>query len=486
MGDETGENSIDFGAPNADGDGDDGGSRAKRSIATVLVDVAEERYEFGVSTTGETYAVPRTGPRVVYLLRGGKRSLRAELAREYRRRTGKVAPGQALADAMLTIEGIAQDAESVVLHLRVARVAGAVWLDLGDDTGRAVRITDDGWQVTDAVPVLFARTVLTGALPEPVRGGDLGELWSWLNVAPRDRPLILAALIAQLDPDVPHVVIGVNGENGSGKSTATRVLVSLLDPSPVTLRKAPKDAEAWVTAAAGSLVVGIENLSSIPDWLSDSICRASTGEGDVRRKLYTDGQLSVFAFRRCVIANGIDFGALRGDLAERMLSILLFPIGDDDRAEEKLFWPLWHTAHPRILGAVLELAAACQRASGAVQLTKKPRMADYARTLATVDQVLGTTGLARYLSMQADMATDSLTGDPFVIAVAQHIGVTTFDGTSAQLLDLVERPDRRPPKGWPAGPRQVTTLLKRQAPVMRKAGWTITDDDGRNEAGIVR
>jgi hypothetical protein len=44
----------------------------------------------------------------------------------------------------------------------------------------------------------------------------------------------------------------------------------------------------------------LDNLSTVPDWLSDSICRAVTGDGDVRRKLYTDGEHAVFSFRRAV------------------------------------------------------------------------------------------------------------------------------------------------------------------------------------------
>lgn len=35
----------------------------------------------------------------------------------------------------------------------------------------------------------------------------------------------------------------------------------------------------------------------------------------------------------------------------------------------------------------------------------------------------------------------------------------------------------RAPKGWPGNARAVTQLLRRQAPPMRKAGWTATDDD---------
>ncbi|MDP9429572.1 MAG: ATP-binding protein, partial [Actinomycetota bacterium] len=379
----------------------------RKSASTLLVEIAEELYEFGVSDAGDTFGVPRSGPKVVRLLRGGKTSLRGQLAREFFLRAGKAAPQQALADALLVIEGVAQDSEERQLALRVAQHDGATWLDLGDATGRAVRITSTGWQVMDAAPVLFRRTALNAALPVPVPGGKLSELWGWLNVAPEDRPLLAASLVAMLMPEIPHPVIGLFGEQGTGKSTAAKVVTLLLDPSPVPLRKPPRDADSWVTAAAGSWVVGIDNLSEIPAWFSDSMCRAVTGDGDVRRRLYTDGDLAVFSFRRCLVINGIDVGAVRGDLAERMLPINLHTIAERDRREESKLWPAWELVHPRLLGAVLDLAAGVTGVLPSVRLDRMPRMADFARILAAVDIVLGTHGLQRFLTKQGETAVDS-------------------------------------------------------------------------------
>jgi hypothetical protein len=460
---------------------------AGKSAATVLVEIAEELYRFGVSDTGESFAVPRSGPQVVRLLRGGKNSLRAQLASEFWTRFRRTAPQQTLTDALGTIEGLAQDGEEQPLALRVARRDGALWLDLGDAAGRAVRIMPGGWSVEPAAPVLFRRTTLTAALPEPVRGASLEDLWSWLNVADEDRPLVAAWLIAVLFPDVPHTAMFLTGEQGAGKSTAERALVLLLDPSVAPLRKPPRDAESWVTAAAGSWVVGLDNLSTIPDWLSDSLCRAVTGDADVRRKLYTDGEHAVFAFRRCLVINGIDVGTIRGDLAERMLTINLHLISDEDRRGEEDLWPAWEREHPRLLGAVLDLAAQVLAVLPTVQLERRPRMADFARVLAAVDRVLGTEGLDRYLAKQGEAAADTLTGDLFLTAVAARFGGAEFEGTATNLLDdLTPFDNMRTPKGWPATARQVTAILRRQAPTMRKAGWLVQDDEAANHDKVIR
>ncbi len=115
-------------------------------------------------------------------------------------------------------------------------------------------------------------------------------------------------------------------------------------------------------------------------------------------------------------------------------------------------------------------------------------MADYARTLAAVDQVLGTAGLTRYMGAQARMASEALTGDLFITAIAAKLADRDFAGTAAELLSLVTPADDtwRPPKGWPANPRAVTQRLHRQAPVMRKAGWLVSDDGAENKQHATR
>jgi hypothetical protein len=471
--------------PELDDHDDDREKADKKSAATLLVGIAQDRYTFGVSRDGEAYGLPHGDPRVVLMLRGGKTSLRGQLARVFFAKFGKATSQQALADALLVVEGIAQEAEPTRLFLRTGELDGALWLDLGDQTGRAVRITAAGWTVEDRSPVLFKRTALNGPLPAPAPGGDLAALWRWLNVSEPDRPLVLAWLVASLLPDIPHPILGLFGEQGTGKTTAEKILVSVLDPGPVPIRKPPRDVESWVTAAAGSWMVGLDNLSSIPEWLSDSLCRASTGDGDVRRKLYTDGELAVFAFRRCIVLCGIDVGAFAGDLADRLLSIDLEPIADNRRIRESDLWPSWERAHPAILGAVLDLMAGVAGVLPSVHLETAPRMADFAHVLRAVDLVLGTDSLPRYVGKQRSVATDSLTDDPFIGEVQARIG-EGFEGTAAVLLREVTPDDDgwRAPKGWPGTARTVTQRLKRQGPPMRKAGWALENLGDNNKDGV--
>ncbi len=234
-----------------------------------------------------------------------------------------------------------------------------------------------------------------------------------------------------------------------------------------------------MTAAAGSWVVAVDNVSAIPDWWSDALCRAVTGDGDVRRQLYSDGGLVVFAFRRVVLLNGIDLGAVRDDLADRLLTVELARIDEQARRLDADLAAAWRDAHPRLLGALLDLAVAVLAALPKLELDGLPRMADFARLLAGVDAVLGTDGLATYLEQAADLAADSVAADPVMAALERRIW-TEWVGTAAELLDRLPPADPgwRPPRDWPADPRALTAVLRRRAPSLRRLGWVV-DDLGR-------
>jgi len=449
---------------------------AKDTIARALVVLALGRYRLGLAEDDQPFAVPMTGPRLVRPLRGGKHSLRPVHAAAYYDETGRVAPQQAITDALQILEGQAVRLEGEELHLRTARVGDPLYLDLGDSTGRAVELTAAGWQLVGCPPVLFRRTALTGALPAPDKSGELAELWQLLNIGRRDRPLVLAWLVAALLPDVPHPVLALRGEQGSGKSTASRILAGLLDPSPAQIRKPPRDGEGWVTAAAGSWVVAVDNVSHIPDWWSDALCRAVTGDGDVRRRLYSDADLVVFSFRRVLLLNSIDLGEVRDDLMDRLLTIEVQRVGARGRRLDAEIEAEWTDRHPRILGALLDLACRVLSVLPTLRLDELPRMADFGRVLAGVDHVLGTDGLAVYGGQASDLAADAVNSDPVLLAIMAVV-CEPWSGSAAQLLALIQPPDtqQRAAKDWPKDARALTALLRRRAPSLRRRGWTVEE-----------
>ncbi|GAA1981342.1 hypothetical protein GCM10009799_03040 [Nocardiopsis rhodophaea] len=473
-------------APASD-DGADAGESGRKgpSQASKLAALARKRYELFMSEDGRPYGVKADGPNIALPLRG-RAGLRSQLARIYADENGGAVPSQsALADAMTVLEGVAAAAEPRTPHLRVARHEGSIVVDLGTSDGRCVLIGPHGWQRSPRSPVLFRRSGAMKPLPEPVRDGDgLAKLRGLINTDERGFELLAAWLAAAFIPDLPHPVLAFRGEQGTGKSKGAQMVIGIIDPSGAPKRTAPRDIKSWATQAFNSWGLCLDNVSFIPDWLSDALCRAVTGDGIVDRALYTDDDVVVLEFRRVLAMTTIDAGALAGDLAERLLTIELKLIPDDKRREEGELDAAYADAHAAILASLFDLLADVLKALPDVELTRRPRMADFARVLAAVDQVRGWDTLASYTTTARDAVADVLDGEPFAQAVMAMVCQAGPEGvamTAQQILDAVPTPERLPKK-WPKDATRAGGYLKRLAPALRTVGIEV-DDSERQSRG---
>jgi len=462
------------GKPHADGDGaPPKDEREKPTQAEAIVRLALARYRLGLTDTGEPFAVELGGPNLARVFRGGREAFRAALARDYRRTYRCTANASALADALTTLEGECLDVTPEAVGLRVADYNDGIVLDLGDPEGRAVIVRPGAWEVVSPSPVLFRRTALTAALPLPQRGGSLNDLRGLLNVLDDTWPLVRGWLVAALVPSMPHPILLLGGEQGTGKSTAARMLVNLIDPSPAPLRSEPRDAEGWALAAAGSWAVAVDNVSRIRGWWSDALCRAVSGDGWVRRRLYTDADLSVLAFRRVVILTSIDAGAMRGDLGDRVLLADLARIGEADRKTEADLDRDYAEVRPRVLGGLLDAVGSVLSRLPDTRASALPRMADFGRVLTALDDADGADGraLQLYLAQAGRIAGEVLESDAVAVGVLALLDglAGLWEGTTAELLDAI-RPADKPPRGWPETARALAGRLKRLTPALRAAG----------------
>lgn len=454
------------------------------SQASQLAALARERYELFMSEDGRPYGVKKDGGNTVYALRG-RAGLRSHLARMYADAHGGSVPSQsALTDAMTVLEGVAADAEPQQLHIRVARHEERIIVDLATPEGRCVSIGPDGWRREASSPVLFRRSGAMKPLPEPISDGDgLAKLQDLLNTGEEGFHLLVAWLVACFIPDLPHPILTFRGEQGTGKSYAAKMVIGIVDPSGAPKRTAPRDIKAWATQAFNSWALCLDNVSIIPDWLSDALCRAVTGDGIVDRALYTDDDVVVLEFRRVLAMTTIDAGALAGDLAERLVTIELHTIPDAKRREENEMDAAYAEAHASILASLFDLLASVLKVLPDVVLTERPRMADFARVLAAVDQVQDWNTMESYRASARDAVADVLDGEPFAQAVVALVDKSGPDGltlTTQQILDSVETPDK-PPKKWPKDSTRAGGQLKRLAPALRTIGIEV-DDSQRGPA----
>ncbi|MBK3576041.1 ATP-binding protein [Streptomyces sp. MBT65] len=454
----------------------DGGGKQPPAAARIVA-MAREQYRFVTSPDGRPYAVALDGPNTALPLRN-KGGLRQRLARQFADAyPGEVASQSALADAMTVLEGLAEDSDPVPVHLRVGRdAAGAVVVDLGSTDGRAVVVTGTGWNVVDRAPVLFRRSGAMAPMPPPVLDGDgLAKLHALLNMDQPTFHQLVAWLVAAWIPDIPHPALVCKGEQGTGKSKAAQMFINLIDPSPASKRSQPRDEKAWSRQAFASWALCLDNVSTIPPWLSDTLCKAVTGDGVVDRALFTDDDVVVLTFKRVLALTTIDAGALAGDLAERVLLLDLQLIDSDRRRSEEELDATFELVRPAVLGALFDVLACVLAVLPSVRLETMPRMADFARVLAAVDETQGWNTLGSYLATSANVATDALEGDQFAMAIAALVDrAGTWQGTAGALLEALPAPMVRPPN-WPKDATRASGRVKRLAPLLRSIGITVDD-----------
>ncbi|MEU9056535.1 hypothetical protein AB0D37_40140 [Streptomyces sp. NPDC048384] len=396
-------------------------------------------------------------------------------------------PSQAaLADAIASLEALAMDSAPQEVHLRVApdpEDPHTTWLDLGHTDGTSVCIEPGRWSVLapDAVEgPLWRRSKLLRAMPVPEhpeggwqRGVEL--LRSVLPMSDESCPMAVAWLLAALRPGMPRPVAYLTGESGTGKSTGGRMMLRLIDGLDAHLRSVPKTEDDLAVTTAAGWCLALDNLSGIPGWLSDFLCRVVTGDALMKRELYSDDDVAVVLYQRPVLLTSIDLGALRGDLAERMLPIELQPITGQRRRTERSLWSTYADSHPQILGGLLDLAALVwQKLPEATdQLAERPRMADFAEMLWALDQVTGWTTLTTYTGAQDALIDDVIDGDELATAVLQwalsHQPPWTWEGPAAQLLNLLPAPQGAD-KDWPKTPAVLSSRLQQAAPALRRRG----------------
>ena len=416
-----------------------------------------------------------------------KRYMSARLYKKF----GTMPRSQDLNDILGVLEGNALfDAPEQEVFTRVAEHDGAIYLDLCNSHWQVTEITQHGWRVLSESPVNFRRARGMKALPAPEKGASIAELRSFLNLE-RDEDFVIAIswLVAALRPKGPYPVLVLQGEAGSAKSTAVKILRELVDPNTTPLRSEPRETRDLMIAARNSWVIAFDNVSHLTPRLSDDLCRLATGGGFSTRQLYTDTDETLFDATRPLILNGIDAVVRRGDLLDRSLITYLPVISDHDRKLERKFWQHFKKAQPKLLGALLDAVSCALRRLESVKLTVLPRMADFAQWMVAAEVGLGWTEgtfLRAYDSNRGTANALSLEASPVVTPLRRYLGArSSWRGTAAELLQRLKRcanNDALQQRNWPKNAQTLSIELRRIAPNLRASGFDV--QFGEKTSGI--
>ncbi|WP_142301038.1 bifunctional DNA primase/polymerase [Bacillus sp. 7884-1] len=405
-------------------------------------------------------------------------------------------PGsQALTDAIGVLEAKALfEGKRYNVYTRVAEHGNAIYIDLCNENWEAVEITGAGWSIVSNPPVRFRRSNIMKEMPKPLKDGTLSELKPFINFKnENDWKLIVAWLIAAFRPGSPYPILTIQGEQGSAKSTTTKILLSLIDPSTLPLRALPSEERDLSIAAKNTWVLSFDNLSGLSNAMSDALCKLSTGGGLSTRKLYTDDEEAIFNIMRPAIINGIDDIAKRQDLLDRSLVLFLPAIPSNQRTDESTFWQKYEAVKPSILGALFEVVSGALKELPNAKLNEKPRMADFALWITAAETTLKWSKgsfMEAYNSNRNEAIEQGLESDPVGVAVQsfmknRDIWEGTVDKTLTELSRFIGDEKTKYSNAWPTA-RKLKERFRRIAPALRAKGIEYIDLPRRSEGSVLR
>ncbi len=317
-----------------------------------------------------------------------KKSFRAWLSDTYKEREGKVLTNiQARESAIDALEGEARKKPKQKIYTRIAHIGDKIYLDLANDNWEIVEISQDGWRVIEGnKDIKFKRTEGMEALPIP-EDGDLSSIAKYLNIEDKDLILLLSFIVGCYC-EGPYPILVLQGEQGSGKSTLTRMIKNLIDPNTANLKILPDNERDLMVIAVNNYLLTFDNLAGISPKVGDGLSRLATGGGMSLRALYTDDEEMILEAKRPIILNGIDVGIERHDLLDRAILIQLPRLREGGRMDEATFWKGYYQDRPKILGGLLTVISTGLRNLPNTKVERLPRMADFTKWVVSCEPAL--------------------------------------------------------------------------------------------------
>ena len=351
------------------------------------------------------------------------------------------------------------------VHLRVAPGSEAFYIDIGDKDRRTVEVTAQGWQLTQTPPVRFRRPASMGSLPVPVRGGRIDDLKPFLNCGDEGFKMIVGFVLASFRTAGPYPILELVGEKGTSKSTTTRLVQALVDPSQTQLGSPVRTEEQLAVRAEHAWLVALDNCSGMTDEMSDVLCRLSTGGSYSARQLYTNTSQVVMNYCRPSVINGIENVGRRSDLLDRCWGLELTRIPSHQRKTETALWADFNLVSPRIFGAICDALVVAVRDEQKVQIPLVDRLADAERWVTAAEPAMGWSNGAFQTVLRnrrSDVVHRALDEYPGIWEAMKGLAAKSWSGTVSELQAEVGCSSMKP--------SQFGGLMRRLTPDLAAVG----------------
>lgn len=341
---------------------------------------------------------------------------------------------------MLTAEN---SCEKINVHVRVAgNLSTGIEYDLQNEFQETVKITSAGWIISPKAENFIVPDVSQPQVhPKRTNHSPLDILRNYVNID-GDMYLLFVVWLIQAFSKSSHHALLILAEKGSGKSTTTKLIRQIVDPNRTGVSLINNSKDDILVLLANSSLCCFDNVSSIPDDISDILCTAVTGGNYNKRALYTNSNLTTLSLHNTLVINGINAVPGKDDLAERMLLLKLKPYKTNERRSDNDIWGKFKVDLPYLLGSIFSVLSEAIVEFQQLKLDNLPRMADSYAEMVAIAKALGISEEDFYKIYTANVnALQHVRDeDPVVEAVKELLNSTTkrkISGTAEKVFSTV-------------------------------------------------
>ncbi len=317
--------------------------------------------------------------------------------------------------------------------------------DLNNGQGDVVDVTEAGVTISKRTDPqyqglhFYAHTnMLPQVLPDFTGSATLPELLApFLPFSADDKKLVIVWLLCAMLEDTKKCILVAVGPEGSGKSSACRVLRSLIDPQSNPPGTLPYDEQNLCLSLGNRYCTLYDNVRTVSNKISDILCQATQGGSYETRTLYTNMGLTYVSFKSTLMMNGILPSMVSSpDLKDRCLMVTA-TISDDKREIDGNLDSLFEQRRPAILGQMFTTIQQAMALPDTEQTDYKTRMQHYASWGYLFSKILWGDGnilINAYQTNKGGLISSSLLEDPTGVGPAF---ICYLQGYSAASFPLV-------------------------------------------------
>jgi len=385
-------------------------------------------------------------------------------------------------------------------YLRIGGDENTIFYDLADPTWQVIKVDKEGWRVINDSPIIFKRFPHMQQQAIPVKGdiGAIKEILRFVNVEAEDSKILIEVwLVSLFIPEIAHPVLVLYGSQGSGKTFFSKLVKNLCDPSICEVLSLGNNTNEIIQSLSHHYFNPFDNLSGIPKDVSDLLCRAVTGEGFSKRKLYTDDEDIIYTYKRAIALNGINNVVSRPDLLDRSILVECQRISEGKAKQENKLLHEFNTSKSEILGGIFTTIAEVLRQYNPDFFEEEslPRMADFYCYGYMIAEILGIGGKRfrdAYNENIASQDKEVIAGNSVASTLMQFMEAREeWEGTASGLLSALgeiaeaNKIDKRF-ADWPKTPQHLSKTLNISKVNFEKFGIIIDHGHWKGNEKIIR